>query len=89
MISVDANTFLDVMEGGEVSFTASRHNTMRVIVWLALSQTRERRKRVRSPALDFDRKILKRFLEPLLTVQLSATNRDCAKTPCIDFIFPR
>ena len=55
------------MEGGEVSFTASRYNTMRVIVWHALDQTREKRKKVRSLALDFGRKILKRFLEPPLT----------------------
>ena len=61
------------MEGGEVSFIASRYNTMRVIVWLALGQTREKRKRVRSPALDFDRKILKRFLEPSLTGSIIET----------------
>ena len=56
-----------MMEGGEVSFTASLYNTMRVIVWLALDPTREKHERVRSPALDFGRKILKRFLELPLT----------------------
>ena len=55
------------MEGGEVSFTALRYNKKRVIVWLAFYQTSEKRKRVRFPAVDFDRKILKRFLEPSLT----------------------
>ena len=51
------------MESGEDSFIALRYNTMRVIIWLAFDQAREKRKRLRSPALDFDRKILKRFLE--------------------------
>ena len=55
------------MEGGEVSFIVSRYDAMRVIIWLALGQTHEKRKRVKSPAQDFDREILKRLLEPPLT----------------------
>ena len=51
------------MESGEDSFIALRYNTMRAIIWLAFGQAREKRKRLRPPALDFDRKILKRFLE--------------------------
>ena len=56
-----------MIEGDDVSFTASQYNTMHAIVWFALGQTREKRQTVRFPALDFDRKILKRFLEPPLT----------------------